>query len=119
MLVYLKECENFCLSRRAGEEAEKREFAVIGTRDMADLIQAALVHSKRVKAAGIELRGPSVVSVYNALVSLYRLQEVLRAFATHCVALHPHPTGQAPRAHGARSRAYRLCRGARRRVCQG
>ena len=74
MLAYLKECEDFCLGRRAGEEAEKGEFAVIGTRDMADIIQAALVHSKRVKGAGIELRGPSVVSIYNALVSLYRLQ---------------------------------------------
>ena len=58
MLVYLKECEDFCLGRRAGEEAKKGEFAVIGTRDVADLIQAALVHSKRVKDAGIELRGP-------------------------------------------------------------
>ena len=70
MLAYLKECEDFCLGRRAGEEAKKGEFAVIGTRDMADLIQAALVHSKRVKDAGIELRGPSVVSIYNALDKL-------------------------------------------------
>ena len=72
MLAYLKECEDFCLDWGAGEANEKgaaTEFIVIGTRDMADLIQAALVNSPRLKDASIELRGPSVISIYNALVS--------------------------------------------------